>query len=47
MAVYFKIKLLSLLTLKLLQTFMNFFLLQNTKDDILKNVNNHTVDGPL
>jgi len=26
---------------------MNFFLLLNTKDDILKNVSNQTVDGPL
>jgi len=31
---------------KLHQTYMNFFLQLNTKEDILKNVNNQTVDGP-
>jgi len=31
-------------TLKLFQTCMNFFLLLNTKEDILKNVGNQTVD---
>jgi len=35
-----------ILTLKLFQTCVNFFLLLNTKDDILKNVSNQTVDGP-
>jgi len=35
-----------LLTLKLSQTCLNFSLLLNTKDDILKNVGNQTVDGP-
>jgi len=25
---------------------MNFFLLLNTKEDLLKNVSNQTVDGP-
>jgi len=33
-----------LLLLKLFQTFMNVFLLLNTKEDILKNMG--TVDGP-
>jgi len=33
-------------TLKLFQTYMNFFLLLNTKEDILKNMGNQTVDGP-
>jgi len=35
----------SLLTLKLFQTCMSFFLLLNTKEDILKNVGNQTVDS--
>jgi len=30
---------------KLFQTGMNFFLLLNTKEDILKNFGNQTVDG--
>jgi len=36
----------NLLTLKF-QTCMNFFLLLNTKEDILKNVRNQKVDGPI
>jgi len=32
--------------LELFQTCMSFFLLLNTKDIILKNVSNKTVDGP-
>jgi len=35
----------NLLTLMLFQTFMCFFLLSNTKEDILKNVGNQTVGG--
>jgi len=35
-----------LLTLKLLQTCLNVFVLLNTKEDILKNVVNQTVAGP-
>jgi len=35
-----------LLTLKLFQTFMIFFLLLNKKEDILKNVGHKIVDGP-
>jgi len=35
-----------LITVKLFQTCMNFFLLLNTKEDILNNVGNQTVDGP-
>jgi len=38
--------LLSLLTLKLFQTCMKFFLLFNTKEDVLKNFANQIVDGP-
>jgi len=34
------------LTFILFQTCMDFFLLFNTKDDILKNAANQTVDGP-
>ncbi len=34
-----------LLTFKLLQTFMSFFILLDTKEDVLKNVGNQTVDG--
>ncbi len=34
-----------LLTLHLFQTFMSLFLLFNTKENILKNVGNQTVDG--
>jgi len=34
-----------LLTLKFFQTCMSFFLLLNSKEDILKNVGNQTVDG--
>ncbi len=36
-----------LLTHKVFQTCMNFVLLLNTKEDILKNVGNQTVDGSL
>jgi len=35
-----------LLTLKLFQTCMNFFLLLKTKEDILMKVRNKTVVGP-
>ncbi len=35
----------NLLTLKLSQTCMSFFLLLNTKEDILKHIGNQTVDG--
>jgi len=35
------------LTFKWLQTFRNFFLLVNTKEYILRNVGNQTVDGPI
>jgi len=36
----------NLSSFKLFQTCMSFFLLLNTKEDILKNVSNQTVDGP-
>ncbi len=35
-----------LLTHMLSQTFINFFLVLNTKEDILKNLGNQTVAGP-
>jgi len=45
--VHFIMKILSsFTTLKLFQTWMNFFLLLNTKEDILKDVDVQTVDGP-
>ncbi len=34
-----------LLTLKLIQTYINLFQMVNTKEDILKNVCNQTVDS--
>ncbi len=41
-----KLKILKFFTLKLLQTCMNFFVLLNTKEDILKNEGNRTFVGP-
>ncbi|XP_077066494.1 A-kinase anchor protein 13 isoform X12 [Siphateles boraxobius] len=43
---YFIQKFCHLLTLMLFRTCMSFFVLLNTNEDILKNIDNHTVDGP-